>query len=458
MSHFPPKFSRKDDTELFTGETISRILVPHPALGFPSGITLTYKSYSGWLSRGLPRWNIFKVVLTDSFGKSTSICKYFSLTSGKPVHLNLQSGECNMTEEDDDENSELDQISEQTIDFNNPEANDNVSEDDDSDENKKLGPVYSIEDNYSAANELRKKDVINLGAKFKIVKNVTSTLNDEGGILNLPWQPVLEANSIDKELPESSRSFKDENQNEEIVEPILKLDGSRRRNHSRQAHSLTEAEISEPILKSTTQRVTKKKSSSITAKRSYEENNQSSNSDNQPNGFVTVQLFPFRLGDLLERAERYARLTLLPLISEQAPKFFGFDFLKPDQEVSQRKPKYFPPLGDYAEDEILDSKLSENNSNRKSKDVLIEERIDLNRNENRVIQPRSISSNQYYTNLNIDQDHETDDENLKGVRIDLPTYKPPLFPYSFEIPETTEHPQKRSFIPLIDDKRSLSET
>lgn len=384
------------------------------------------------------------------------------MTSGKPVHLNLQSGECHMSEEeDDDENPETDQLSEQTIDLNDPEANDNVSEENDSNEaevvkNKKLGPVYSIEDNYSAANEIRKKNVIILGAKFKIVKNVTNTLNDEGGILNLPWQPVLEANSIDKELPESSRSFKDENQDEEIVEPLLKLDGSRRRNHSRQAHSLTEAEISEPILKSTTQRVTKKKSSSVTAKRSYEENNQSTDNQSQPNGFVTVQLFPFRLGDLLERAERYARLTLLPLISEQAPKFFGFDFLKPDPEVSQRKPKYFPPLGDYTEEEILDSKLVEINQNRKSKDVSIEERIDLNRNENRVIQPRSISSNQYYTNLNIDED-ETDD-NSKGVRIDLPTFKPPLFPYSFEIPETTEIPQKRSFIPLIDDKRSLSET
>lgn len=369
--------------------------------------------------------------------------------------MSLQSGDCQMSEEEDDENSETDQLSESTIDYNDPDANENVSEEDENEpegtKNKKLGPVYSIEDNYSAANEIRKKDVINLGAKFKIVKNVTNTLNDEGGILNLPWQPVLEANSIDKELPESSRSFKDENQNEEIVEPILKLDG-RRKNTSRQAHALTETEISEPVLKSTTQRVTNKKSSSITAKRSYEENNQSSDSQPKPNGFVTVQLFPFRLGDLLERAERYARLTLLPLISEQAPKFFGFDFLKPDQEVSQRKPKYFPPLADYAEEEIHDSKLREKEQNRKPKDVSIEERIDLNRNENRVIQPRSISSNQYYTNLNIDVD-ETGD-NSKGVRIDLPTYKPPLFPYSFEIPETTENPQRRSFIPLIDEKSS----
>lgn len=39
----------------------------------------------------------------------------------------------------------------------------------------------------------------------------------------------------------------------------------------------------------------------------------------------TVQLLPFRLGELLQRAERYARETLLPLISVQAPRFFGFN-------------------------------------------------------------------------------------------------------------------------------------
>lgn len=40
------------------------------------------------------------------------------------------------------------------------------------------------------------------------------------------------------------------------------------------------------------------------------------------NSVFTIQLFPFRLGELIERAERYARETLLPLISEQAPRIF----------------------------------------------------------------------------------------------------------------------------------------
>lgn len=42
------------------------------------------------------------------------------------------------------------------------------------------------------------------------------------------------------------------------------------------------------------------------------------------NSVFTIQLFPFRLGELIERAERYARETLLPLISEQAPRIFRF--------------------------------------------------------------------------------------------------------------------------------------
>lgn len=37
--------TEKDDAELFAGDVISRILVPHPALGFPKSVSLTYKTY-----------------------------------------------------------------------------------------------------------------------------------------------------------------------------------------------------------------------------------------------------------------------------------------------------------------------------------------------------------------------------------------------------------------------------
>lgn len=60
---------RKDDAEILAGEMISQILVPHPALGFPKNITLTYLAYKGWLTRGLSSWSIEKIILSDGFGK-----------------------------------------------------------------------------------------------------------------------------------------------------------------------------------------------------------------------------------------------------------------------------------------------------------------------------------------------------------------------------------------------------
>lgn len=63
-------YSRKDDAELTRGGILSRMLVPHPALGIPVKVQLQYQAYSGWISSGLNRWTIDKVLLSDSFGKS----------------------------------------------------------------------------------------------------------------------------------------------------------------------------------------------------------------------------------------------------------------------------------------------------------------------------------------------------------------------------------------------------
>jgi len=200
------------------------------------------------------------------------------------------------------------------------------------------------------------------------------------------------------------------------------------------------------------------------------------------NTFFTIQLLPFKLGDLFERAERYARETLLPLISEQAPRFFGFGVGDPK---SDKSPKYFPPLGEISEetndatvvserkldlppsltnstlveldDEINKNgaELSDNNDDnaeanstqiaeletaesqvgesRSSKNILSLLRTDRSRKLIPVTKAaQSAERRSYYTGFsdgNIDED-------LRIVHIDLPTYKPPpmistLFPYKF---------------------------
>lgn len=539
----------KDDTELFAGDVISRILVPHPALGFPQSITLTYKTYSGWLSKGLPHWTIHKIILTDSFGKSYSMCKnYMLLESGLPVHIKFQSGICYGNDEND-------------ITYE-PYDGENVTDKLDSVKKSSqyryttIAPFTSGGPVGDDVDKLReKKNVINLGTSYKITQNKTFSYTEKTN--SLPWQPVLDgANSLERNSIESSRSFAtnyiigsndnqnntnkknhsssskkyDNNEQGEIFEPILKdrqkqIETGRSiqtKGRDRSAPVYTEDEIMEPVLRSTTMKNRKTKHVPM-------ENSTSGRPRDNP--FFTVQLLPLRLGELFERAEKYARETLLPLISEQAPKFFGFGGLREDPY--ERQPKYIPSFEkqtridteavslrkidlppilnktvfviDNPNTEIDDrsnaSSLSSSNSlgsssisngaddvgaagsssslafsdrsfslttsdeddgktyDRSNKNIL-----SLLRPKEEVIavpspilldKARSLMTpapSAYYTNL----DAIKTDDNLKVVRIELPTYKPPVrksfFPYQFDIPTPYKRSDSIHVIPLVKRK------
>ncbi|XP_055298643.1 uncharacterized protein LOC129566587 isoform X2 [Sitodiplosis mosellana] len=454
----------KDDAELFAGDVISRILVPHPALGFPKSVSLTYKTYSGWLSKGLPHWNINKIVLTDYYGNSYSMCQnYMLLESGNPITIKLQPDICQITDEND--------VTFTPFETGNPKNGDGATNADDVDKLRE------------------KKNVLNLGTNYKITdNNKTYTYSNNKG--NLPWQPTLEnGNSLERNSAESSRSLQSYAPGE-IYEPILK-DRPRAKAHTGRSFNIdgdnkktsifAEEEIMEPILKATTARNRKMKQVPFES------------STTRDNTYFNVQLLPFRLGEIFQRAEKYARETLLPLISEQAPRFFGFGVDR--EEPNQRRPKYIPKI-DSSDDEFdtefsdpnekgnattttittttiaaaaaADIKRSDSNEaqnvvidSRGSKNILSLLRVREKRtssapflnfqdtNQGRSMpSPQSPSSN-YYTNAEAIKN----DDNLKVVRISLPTYKPPAksvpsvvasfskpksrrssFPYQFEIP------------------------
>lgn len=87
----------KDDEELKVGSSLSKIIVPHPALQEFTKVQVLYTAYSGWISSGLASWSIDKITLIDTFGKSLSICrKGLVLESGIAVHLPLYPGDCNI--------------------------------------------------------------------------------------------------------------------------------------------------------------------------------------------------------------------------------------------------------------------------------------------------------------------------------------------------------------------------
>lgn len=459
----------KDDAELFAGDVISRILVPHPALGFPKTVSLTYKTYSGWLSKGLPHWNINKIVLTDSFGKSHSMCRnYMLLESGTPVHIKLQPGVCEITDETD-------------VTFTPFDAENNGKRENNN-ENTAIDDVDKLRE---------KKNVFNLGTNYKINGNKTYAFPEKSN--NLPWQPVLEnGNSLERNSAESSRSLHSFMPGE-IFEPILKNRQRSSKVHTgrsfnieeeKKSNVFAEEEIMEPILKATTTRNRKQKQVPLEGMHMQRDNS-----------YFSVQLLPFRLGEIFERAERYARETLLPLISEQAPRFFGFGADRGDPNQI-RQPKYIPRVSDIKNDTVirerrlnlppklndtifvLDSPGADDNDfdipHKQSNDTY-QSRSDIHNvvvdapgsknilsllrtREKRTTespaedfqpsilneQSRSLSSN-YYTNP---EAIKTDD-NLKVVRINLPTYKPPAkslilfssnsmpkpnFPYQFDIP------------------------
>lgn len=465
--------TEKDDAEFVAGEVISRILVPHPALGFPHSITLMYKSYSGWLSKGLPSWTIHKVVLTDSFGESKSLCRRdIVLTSELPVYLELKPGNCYTPDENDITYSP---------ELNKP-SRDSISSkyEKDTGNDEKIKKYF--EDDSDKFRE--KKDVINLGTNFKITQNNTYSYSEPTD--QLPWQPILDGNSLDKsDVTESSRMFP------VIIEPIVKsrnVATTESKNQSKETgRSLSPNDDAIVTVQSalkaeeTTSTTTTEQSRLNKIRNAFTPSNEVTRS--RENTFFTIQLLPFKLGDLFERAERYARETLLPLISEQAPRFFGFGVGDPK---SDKSPKYFPPLGEISEetnddatvvserkldlppiitnstlveldDEINkngaelsdnDKNAAENNStkvleletaesrvgeSRSSKNILSLLRTDKSRKIIPVTKSaQSAERRSYYTEFgdgNVEQD-------LRIVHIDLPTYKPPpmlstLFPYKF---------------------------
>ena len=65
----------------------------------------------------------------------------------------------------------------------------------------------------------------------------------------------------------------------------------------------------------------------------------------------TVQFLPERLAVILAQAERYARQTLLPLISQYTPSFVSAG--------RNERLKYFPPLGDIVTETVKEIDFKE---------------------------------------------------------------------------------------------------
>ncbi|XP_076240337.1 uncharacterized protein LOC143182900 [Calliopsis andreniformis] len=368
--------TRKDE-ELLVGSLLQKIVVPHPAISTLEAIEIKYTAYSGWISSGLVSWSIDKVAIVDSFGKALSVCKKgLTLESGKPVYLPLFPGDCNVSTESDNSTSPvLDRLlqekqggigpftKEQNL--HNYETKDTFPveafpKDKTVSTSKGLGP-FTKEQNLRIVEGKESFKPNN----FDESSNRRSTSN--------PWNIVDissdgDSNSLENSDSERGRGFSGTNffQNPlpsgpsveatteflpEIREPVLQV------SKNETGRSLKLPEITEPILRPRSARQNNRNEIHSHEKQKDEIQETSSSTTRS----FTVQFLPERLAGILAQAERYARQTLLPLISQYTPSFVTGS--------RYEEPKYFPPLGEIASEESQEDEDSKSSTNDQSGNV-----------------------------------------------------------------------------------------
>ncbi|XP_026485773.2 uncharacterized protein LOC113393211 [Vanessa tameamea] len=274
-----------------------RVLVPHPALGVPLRASLQYAAYNGWLSAGARAMLLHKLLITDSFGKTSSFCKELRLASDESVQLPLHPGDCKIQETDEPLNETIGEI-ENAVEYvtNTPleDPHDNELPEENPDRPFVLVDSYEWE------------DTADTGRAF----GMTNTKTAPSGLV-------------------------------EIAEPVLR---PRLRKMPRQRVDSPDNihEISEPILRatqpprSTTQPPSRKPKnydvSTTTGDVSSDER-----AEKETTSFA-VQYLPARLASFISRAERYARDTLLPLVSAYAPRLPLFG----SREVPKTTARFIP--------------------------------------------------------------------------------------------------------------------
>ncbi|XP_029158872.1 uncharacterized protein LOC114931098 [Nylanderia fulva] len=374
--------TRKDE-ELLVGAILQKIVVPHPTVTNLEAIEIKYTAYSGWISSGLVSWIIDKVAIIDSFGKTLSVCqKGLILESDRPVYLPLYPGECNIPL--DIENSTMASASahehvtveekqqqqpgsigpftkEQNYETKDSGYSVEVLSTDRMAQRKNLGPftkeqnlrVVEVETMAFAENTEKRRNIPNPWTVLDISSdgdsNSLENADSEHGrsfsganlIYHTAMQPVAEANVTTSTTTATSTSTVMSTELlPEIREPVL------RPNKKETGRSLKLPEITEPILRPRATRHNMRNEAVFQQFDDQRDEIQETSSTSTRS--FTVQFLPERLASILAQAERYARQTLLPFISQYTPSFMT-------GMRSHEEPKYFPLLGDAAQSRNTDA-------------------------------------------------------------------------------------------------------
>lgn len=380
---------RRDDQELFTGDFISKIIVPHPALNFPKNVTITYQVYRGWLTRGLSAWSINKVILSDSFGESYSLCKRFKLESGKSQRMTLQSGDCH--------EEELSLLAEKAT-------------------QEALAKLQATTNSPQSSTEIYETfnitDVIELGKHIPLERNETesvvtstapsTTTKTTENVLMITssqsWKPILSSVSStpdDLNITEPASSGNSSNFDEETFLNLGERMPKKAKTEKRSFGETGEDDLVNSLpIRDDSSDIEEPDIDDAMMDESIEDK------------FVTVQLFQYRLGDVFEKAEKYARFTLFPLLSEQISNIFNFDKSDKDMMSSEDSPIVMKPMAKnlrkYDEVEVVDVRSLQ------TMGLKIDDHI----------KPIEKLFKNYEAKM------REESESKENVRIDLPTYRP----------------------------------
>lgn len=355
-------------------------------------LNLITQAYRGWLTRGLVAWSINKVILSDSFGESYSLCKHFKLESERPQRMTLQSGDCHEKEMTlRAEKATKEALAKMRTTTASPKSSTEMFE------------TFNI------------TEVIDLGKHIPLERNETESVVPTTTITSTTTTTTEKVVAIT-----SSASWT----------PIL----SNSENITNPA-SNSSSEVEEEKFLNTGERMPKK---AKTEKRSFGESDEDDLVNSVPfredssdidepitddaiadesmdDKFVTVQLFQYRLGDVFEKAEKYARFTLFPLLSEQISNIFNFDgiekdILGTDTPIIIKSPKN---LRKFDAQEEVDVRSLQTMGVKVSDHIKPIEKL--------------------FNNYEVKKE-EMINKKVEKIRIDLPTFRPEMAPEKMFIP------------------------
>ncbi|XP_022916020.2 uncharacterized protein [Onthophagus taurus] len=313
--------TKKEDEEMRLGESISKIIVPHPILLPPSHVQVLYTSYNGWLTSGLHQWKIDKISFSDSYGKSLSVCrKNLILESGVHITLPLFDGDCNIFGEDNERQYAEDRLD----DKHRSKFVPNLIEEE---KNNSISKIEANDRDNTVDTETESSRAFNT----RHVKSASYDHGNNSNAIREVVEPILKAQAT-----KNARAHNPDKERPEITEPILGPTTSNYGATTKESKIIARKE-KETVFRDEITTIDKWKREDESKSASINFNLQPQRQENGFDALVrTVQFLPQRIARMFEDAEKYARETILPFVSTYTPRFIS-DFINPRDRDNQRR-------------------------------------------------------------------------------------------------------------------------